>query len=72
MGNVDPVNVMLRGTPERVEEECKRCIQVGAPGGGFILSLGGGPSMETPEENIEAMVRAAKKYGKYPIKPPCS
>jgi len=29
--------------------------------------LGGGPSMETPEENIEAIVKAAKKYGKYPI-----
>ncbi|OGP99757.1 MAG: hypothetical protein A2026_04275 [Deltaproteobacteria bacterium RBG_19FT_COMBO_46_12] len=67
MGNVDPVNVLLRGTPETVEEECKRCIQIGAPGGGYILSLGGGPSMETPEENIEAMVKAAKKYGRYPI-----
>jgi uroporphyrinogen decarboxylase len=67
MGNVDPVNVLLRGKPETVEEECKRCIEIGAPGGGFILSLGGGPSMETPEENIEAMVNAAKKYGSYPL-----
>jgi uroporphyrinogen decarboxylase len=67
MGNVDPVNVLLRGNPETVEEECKRCIEIGAPGGGFVLSLGGGPSMETPEENIEAMVRAAKKYGRYPL-----
>lgn len=67
MGNVDPLDVMLRGRPDRVEEECKRCIRIGAPGGGYILSLGGGPSMETPEENIEAMVKAAKKYGRYPI-----
>jgi uroporphyrinogen decarboxylase len=67
MGNVDPVNVLLRGKPETVEEECKRCIQIGAPGGGFILSLGGGPSMETPEENIGAMVRAVKKHGRYPM-----
>ena len=67
MGNIDPVNVMLRETPEEVEEDCKRCIQIGAPGGGYILSLGGGPSMETPEENIEAMVKASKKYGRYPI-----
>lgn len=67
MGNVDPVNVMLRGTPEQVEEDCKRFIRIGGPGGGYILSLGGGPSMETPEENIEAMVRAAKKYGRYPL-----
>lgn len=66
MGNVDPVNVMLRGTPEQVEENCKRCIQIGALGGGYILSLGGGPSMETPLENIQAMVRAARKYGRYP------
>jgi len=67
MGNVDPINVMLRGTLEKVEEECKRCIQIAAPGGGYILSLGGGPSMETPEENIQAMVKTAKKYGKYPV-----
>jgi uroporphyrinogen decarboxylase len=67
MGNVDPVGVLLRGTPKTVEGECKRCIEIGGPGGGFILSLGGGPSMETPKENIEAMVRAAKKYGRYPI-----
>lgn len=67
MGNLNPVNVLLKGTPERVEAECKRCIQIGAPGGGYILSLGGGPSMETPEENIKSMVRAAKKYGRYPI-----
>ena len=67
MGNVDPLDVMLRGTPEKVEEECKRCIRIGAPGGGYILSLGGGPSMETSEENIESMVKAAKKYGRYPI-----
>jgi uroporphyrinogen decarboxylase len=67
MGNVDPVNVLLRGKPETVEEDCKRCIEIAAPGGGFILSLGGGPSMETPEENIEAMVNAAKKYGSYPL-----
>lgn len=67
MGNVDPVNVMLRGTSDQVEEDCKRCIQIGGPGGGYILSLGGGPSMETPLENIDAMVRAAKKYGRYPV-----
>jgi uroporphyrinogen decarboxylase len=67
MGNIDPVNLLLRGTPKTVEEECRRCIQIGAPGGGYILSLGGGPSMETPEENMEAMVKAAKKYGRYPI-----
>jgi uroporphyrinogen-III decarboxylase len=65
MGNVDPVNVLLRGKPETVEEECKRCIQIGAPEEAF--SLGRRPSMETPEANIEAMVTAAKKYGRYPL-----
>jgi len=67
MGNVDPVDVMLRGTPEQVEEDCRKRIQIGGPGGGYILSLGGGPSMETPKENVEALVRAAKKYGRYPV-----
>ena len=68
IGNVDPVDVLLRGTPEQVEEACRSDIMKAAPGGGFILSTGGGPPRAvTPEANIRAMINAAKKYGRYPI-----
>ena len=37
-GNVDPVNVILLGTPDQVLEESKRCIKVASAGSGYILS----------------------------------
>ena len=37
-GNVDPVNVILKGTPRQVFEKARQCIAVGAPGGGYVLS----------------------------------
>lgn len=67
VGNVDPLEVLLRGTPENVERECRREIEVAAPGGGYCLCSGGEISRGTPAENIDAMISAAKKYGRYPI-----
>jgi len=67
MGNIHPRDVMLRGTPEMVEEKCKEVIEALAPGGGFILSVGGGVSRKIPLEHIEVLIRSAEKYGRYPI-----
>jgi uroporphyrinogen decarboxylase len=68
VGNLNPLGVLLKGTPKEVEETCKELIFKAGPGGGFILSTGGGTNIGTPLENIEAMVRAAEKYGRYPLK----
>ena len=59
-GNVAPLATLVRGTPEQVYHEARACIEKVAPGGGFILSAGGGVSPGTPAENIDALVRAAK------------
>lgn len=67
LGNVDPLSVMVQGTPKEVKEESKKCIEKAARGGGFILSAGGSLSLETPPENMHAMVAAAEKYGRYPM-----
>jgi len=37
----------------------------GAPRGGYVLCPGGEISRGTPLENIEMMIKTAKKYGKY-------
>jgi uroporphyrinogen-III decarboxylase len=37
-------------------------LSEGAPGGGMILSFGGGISPGTPPENIDALVKAAKYF----------
>ena len=62
-GAVDSQYVLTLGTPEEVEEEVKMRINQLAPGGGYICA----PShfVPFPEENIQAMIEAAKKYGKY-------
>jgi uroporphyrinogen decarboxylase len=59
LGNVAPLSLLVRGTPEEVEAEARRCIEKAAPGGGFILSAGGGVSPGTPAANIDALIRAA-------------
>lgn len=69
MGNVPVVDTLTGGSPKDVEECCRWLIAQCAPGGGFILSSGGGldPTGKTPLENINAMVRAGKNYGQYPL-----
>lgn len=42
-------------------------IQKAGQGGGYLLSASGCLSKDTPLENLDAMVSAAKKYGTYPL-----
>ncbi|MHC1585075.1 MAG: uroporphyrinogen decarboxylase family protein, partial [Candidatus Syntropharchaeia archaeon] len=67
IGGVDQTRTLLYGTPEQVEAECIDAIQKAGPGGGFVLAPGCELSFETPDENIAAMVNAARKYGTYPL-----
>ena len=62
MGNLHPVSLLLEGTPEAVEENCRLCISIAAPGSGYILSSGGGLAPGTPISNIEAMIRSPTLY----------
>jgi MtaA/CmuA family methyltransferase len=58
MGNVPPLDVAVRGTPEMVRRSAREVI-AGSEGAGLILSLGGGVSPGTPRENVEALIEAA-------------
>jgi uroporphyrinogen-III decarboxylase len=62
LGNVPPLDIGVRGTPEQVSEWAQQCLEKGAPGGGMILSFGGGVSPGTPPENIDALLDAARRY----------
>jgi uroporphyrinogen decarboxylase len=62
MGNVPPLDVGVRGTPQEVEDAARACLARAAEGGGMILSFGGGVSPGTPPENIDALVRAARSW----------
>lgn len=67
VGGLDQTRELLTGTPEEVEAQTKDAIEQAARGGGFILSGGCELSAISPPENIHAVVRAAEKYGRYPI-----
>ena len=63
MGNV-PSSLLQVGSPQDVEELCKKLIKTVGKNGGFILGSGSAIDYAKPE-NIKAMVDSVKKYGWY-------
>lgn len=54
---------MIRWTPAQTRDEVKRLIDIGKPGGHFLLGTGVMP-FAVPEENIRAMLDAAFEHGR--------
>ena len=52
------------GTKEQVVDECKRLLDICAPGGGFIFETAYGMDY-AKDENVEAMFETVRTYGKY-------
>lgn len=67
MGNLDCNRVLHLGTPQGVEDACRKAIEAAGPGGGYWLSGGCEIPRDMPDENMHAMLRATEKYGTYPI-----
>ncbi|MCK5118609.1 MAG: hypothetical protein KAJ81_03605 [Candidatus Latescibacteria bacterium] len=65
MGNLHTTDVMLNGTPETVRQKAIEAMQDAGYGGGFILSTGDQCGRDTPDENIFAIIEAAKQVGRY-------
>jgi hypothetical protein len=57
-----PAALTSLGTPQEVEEYCKRLIDGVGEGGGFILSSGCTVPVDCKLENLKAMVDTAKNY----------
>ena len=62
MGNVPPLDVGVRGTPDQVREAARE-VSGKVPGRGLILSVGGGVSPGMPAANIRALVEAVSETG---------
>lgn len=62
MGNVPPLHVGVRMPPAEVKKSALDCLDKAAPGGGMILSVGGGVSPGMPAENVDAIVEAAHTW----------
>jgi len=65
MGNVEPIGIFLKGSPKEIEDVCREQIKAAGPGGGYVLSVGGG--CYGPDQSMDAVISAASKYGRYPI-----
>lgn len=67
-GNVPPVEVMKNGTPQDVLRSAKECIRKGYDSPkGFVLTSGCQLPVYTPKENMQALMDAARIWGRYPI-----
>jgi len=57
-GNLDPVSVLARGTPERIRTEAAAAIAAVRESGHrrFVLSSGCTLAVETPPENLDALI----------------
>ena len=61
MGNVNPLEIGVRGTPEEVRDATLEVLEKSG-GEGIILSVGGGTSPGMPRANIIAMQAALAEY----------
>jgi uroporphyrinogen decarboxylase len=66
VGNID-ISKLTLGTPEEVEQLTRDTIRQVAPGGSYILSSSNSLPRYCRVENVLAMVRACRTYGRYPI-----
>lgn len=65
-GNLDPVRLLARGTPEAIVDTARSSVELmeGAGHRRFVLSSGCTLAMETPEVNLRALIDFVKSYKK--------
>ncbi|MHA1266670.1 MAG: uroporphyrinogen decarboxylase family protein [Candidatus Helarchaeota archaeon] len=69
MGQVPGRDVMLlEPSDEVVKQKIIENIRIYAPGGGYVLSTGGGINRGTPLRRLDMMIELANKYGRYKSK----
>jgi hypothetical protein len=64
-GNIDPVHVLLEGTPAAVRRAALRTLEAGKPGGRFILSTACSIAPRTRKENIHILSEVVEEGGYY-------
>ncbi len=64
-GNIDPLHVLLNGSVETVEADARSRLEIGKPGGRYILSSACSIAPHTPPENIRILSEVAADAGRY-------
>jgi uroporphyrinogen decarboxylase len=68
VGNIDVSYLLPFGSTEEVVESVRKAINAAAPGGGYMLGSGHMINDACKPENFLSMIKAGKKFGKYPIR----
>jgi corrinoid protein of di/trimethylamine methyltransferase len=64
-GNIDIEFPLAHGTPEQVDQDVKKHMEVLKPGGGYVCGSSHSIVNYIPHENFIAMLNAIHKYGLY-------
>lgn len=64
-GGIDTQYTLPKGTPEQIEFEIRKNLEIMAPGGGFVFAPVHNIQEEVPPENIIKMFETVLKYGRY-------
>jgi len=62
-GNLDPIEVLLRGSPDEVAREAERIARLGSARGGYLFNTGEMNPRDCPVENVRAMIAAVRSVG---------
>ena len=65
IGNVNNKTTMVTGTPDEVISETMQCLEIGMPGGGYILSTDHSLHDDIRLENVKALIDTVMKHGNY-------
>lgn len=61
-GHLDPIEVLMRGTPQQVADEAKRITKLcHQDQGGYVFCTGEMNPRDTPAENMHAMIKAVRE-----------
>ena len=62
-----PITLMKSATEEECCDEAKKLLDLCAPGGNFIFKTDKNPILlaDAKPENMQAVIRTVKEYGKY-------
>lgn len=56
---------MAYGTADEVVREARRCVDEGAPGGGYFLTSSNCIYRAVPISNVLALAKTGREYGRY-------
>jgi uroporphyrinogen decarboxylase len=59
------VDTLARGTPAEVDRLVREAIRIAGPGGGYIAGSSNSVPYYAQSENVTAMARAIRRYGRY-------